>query len=135
MNNAGTHLGDETLSALLDGQLPLPEAHAARSHLSACTGCGSRLEGLRTVTQLLRALPEVETPRDFTIGPRLVGEPAVRYRRLQRWYTRLRTAASAMAAVFVLLLGANVYVDVSRPRAPEERVAALRDSPTEATQE
>jgi hypothetical protein len=126
MSSPAAHLGDETLSNLLDGQLPLPEAQAARSHVGACTNCASRLDELRVVTQLLRAIPEVEPPRDFTIGPRLVGEPAVRYQRLQRWYTWSRTAASAMAALFVLVLGANIYVEAVRQGAPEERLAALR---------
>jgi hypothetical protein len=126
-NNSAAHLNDETFSDLLDGLLAPPEAHAARTHISHCTTCSRQLEELRAVTQLLRALPEIEPPRDFTIGPRPVGEPATSYRRLQRWYTWSRTAASAMAALFVLLFGANVYVDTMRPGAPEMRALLARE--------
>ena len=61
---------------------------------------------------MLRQLPEVDPPRDFSLGPRLVADPP-NVIRLQRWYTATRAAAASLAAVFVLLVAGTLYVDTS----------------------
>jgi hypothetical protein len=123
------HLPDETLSALLDAQLAADQEQAARAHLHACSACERRLAGLRSVVVMLRSLPEVEPPRDFALGPRPVAEPA-NVIRLQRWYTWSRGAAASLAAVFVLLVGGNVYLETV---APPARQVALESSTSVGT--
>ncbi len=118
------HVDDETLSALLDDQLPPSEAAAARRHLDACEACQQRyLELEQVVTTACACLPEIEPPRAFTIGPRAL-EPTPRVRRLEAWYDWSRAVTSALAAVFVLLLGARLYLG-STPAQPA-LVTALR---------
>jgi Putative zinc-finger len=106
------HLSDELLSALLDAdraQLGRGERQAAQAHLDGCAACRRRLAELRVVVGLLRALPDVDPPRDFFLGPRLVGQSA-RVERLRAWYTGARVFAGAAAAACVALLAANLYL-------------------------
>src|SRR5688572_17390811 len=109
MSQPVRHLEDETLSTLLDGQVAPADASAARAHLASCAACSARAEGFATVARLPGSLQEVEPPRDFEPGPRqLVDPPNVI--RLRRWYDATRVAAASLAAVFVALVGASVYV-------------------------
>lgn len=57
----------ETLSAYLDGALPVAERDALERHLASCVECQSQLAGLVRVGQLLRSLPEPALPRSFTL--------------------------------------------------------------------
>ena len=109
------HLSDETLSALLDQQLEPGDLRAANVHVEACASCAERLAELRSVVTLLRSLPELEPPRDFSLGPRLVADPP-NVIRLQRWYTWTRAGAASLAAAFVFLVGGTVYLDSAAPR-------------------
>lgn len=125
--HASDHLEDETLSALVDEQLAADAAEAARAHLETCAECQERLEGFRSVAGLLRELPEITPPRDFKLGPRLadVGADPPNVVRLQRWYTATRTAAAALAAMFVLLSAGTLYVDSQRTP-PSQLASAAR---------
>ncbi|MDQ3808730.1 MAG: hypothetical protein M3336_00395, partial [Chloroflexota bacterium] len=108
------HLSDDVLSLLVDERLPPAEVPAAQAHLATCAECGQRLDELRAVTRLLRRLPAVEPPRDFSIGPRAVPEPA-RVVRLRRWYAWTRTSAASLAAAFAVLLVASAFLDAGAP--------------------
>jgi hypothetical protein len=115
VTHPGDHILDETLSALVDDQLDTDAARGARGHITTCSACRQRLDELRSVVALLRALPELEPPRDFRLGPRrLVDAPNVV--RLRRWYTVARASAASLAAVFVFLSAGALYID-SRPAA------------------
>src|SRR5437016_1677094 len=70
---------------------------------------------MRELVALLRALPSVDPPRDFRLGPRLVADPP-NVIRLRRWYAWSRAGAGALAAAFVFLSVGTLYVD-SRPTA------------------
>jgi hypothetical protein len=109
------HVDDETLSALIDDALPPAEAAAARQHLAACAACQEHYQELEQVVRLVRRLPEVEPPRAFTIGPHALG-PTPRVRRLETWYDASRALTGALAAVFVLLLGARLYLGSTTPQ-------------------
>lgn len=131
----GQHLADESLSALLDEQLSTDEARSARAHLETCSACQVRLDELRSVVALLRALPEIEPPREFLLGPRAVADPP-NVVRLRRWYTATRAAAASLAAVFVFLSVGALYLD-SQPVASPTTLAArpqLASAPAAASQ-
>jgi anti-sigma factor RsiW len=57
----------EALSAYLDDALDGAERDALERHLATCAACRAELAGLRRVGALLRALPEPELPRSFTL--------------------------------------------------------------------
>src|SRR5262245_56683509 len=116
------HLEDESLSALVDEQLLPNEADAARAHLAECDACAMRFADLSSLAMLLRDLPQLEVPRDFSIGPRPAAEPA-NVLRLQRLYGWTRVASTGLAAVFVALVGASVYLDSA---APSQLTSAVR---------
>ncbi len=75
---------------------------------------------------MLQALPSVEPPRDFRLGPRLVADPP-NVIRLRRWYAWSRVAAGALAAVFVFLSVGTLYVD-SRPVSSTATLASKAQS-------
>ena len=55
------HFSELQLLALLDEELPRPEAAAARSHLTRCFPCHRLYEGLRRESDVLRAAAAPET--------------------------------------------------------------------------
>lgn len=113
MTRSADHIGDDLLSAFVDDQVTPQDRALVQAHLRTCALCQQRLDELRAVVDLLRALPDVPTPRDFTLGPRAVADPP-NVVRLRRWYAATRVAAGSLAAVFVLLTAGVLYVD-SRP--------------------
>jgi hypothetical protein len=122
------HLSDETLSALIDNQLSSDDTSASQVHLGTCSACALRRDELRSVAELLRSLPELEAPRDFALGPRVVADPP-NVIRLQRWYAVTRAAAASLAAVFVFLAAGALYVDSQPvPRAATTSAADARSS-------
>jgi hypothetical protein len=124
------HLSDDTLSVLVDEQLSPAELQAARAHLETCARCTEQLAELRALKALLGDLPELDLPRDFALGPRLVGDPP-NVIRLEQWYTWTRAAAASLAAAFVLLVGGTVYLDtVAPPRATTAFEVRSRESVT-----
>jgi hypothetical protein len=123
------HLDDDVLSAFVDQQLTPNESAQVIVHLQTCPECQARLDGLRSVATLLRQLPEIEPPRDFSVGPRLLVDPP-NVVRLQRWYAATRVAAGALAAVFVFLLAGTLYLE-SQPRASTTARPALLAAPAQ----
>jgi anti-sigma factor RsiW len=116
------HLGDEVLSALVDDQLSRDERAPVQAHLGDCSVCQQRLEELRSVVSLLRSLPDVDVPRDFSLGPRVVADPP-NIVRLRRWYTATRIGAATLAAGFLFLSAGALYVD-SRPAVQPVQLSA-----------
>ena len=119
------HLSDEVLSALVDDQLTPDEVSTAQVHLGTCLACQTRLAEMRALVGLLHALPSIEPPRDFQLGPRLVVDPP-NVIRLRRWYAVDRVGAGTLAAAFVFLSVGTLYIG-SRPAAtPSALVSQVR---------
>ena len=111
------HLSDEALSALID-QLHSGHSSNGQAHLAGCASCEQRLRDLRVVVEMLRALPAIEPPRSFVLGPRPAAEPA-NVVRLRRWYVATRALGASLAAVFVLLVAGSAYLDL--PAGPAQQ--------------
>ena len=90
------------LSAYIDGKVSVREAEAVRAHLGACDRCRRELDTLRATVELLRQLPELETPRSFalTVAPVEVA-PAPRI----AWAAGLAASAAGLFLVALLLGG------------------------------
>ncbi|MBV9577903.1 MAG: hypothetical protein JO057_04855, partial [Chloroflexi bacterium] len=69
-----------------------------------------------------------DPPRDFRLGPALLADPP-QVVRLRRWYAVGRIAAASLAALFVVLSSASLYLE-TRPRAPEPSVSTEQTSST-----
>jgi hypothetical protein len=114
------HLTTEQLSALLDKQLSAQEQAIVDAHLQTCQQCRLALAELRQTVVMLRALPQVEVPRSFTLPARLAivqespapghaGNPAgiaitARRRARRNSLQLVFRAVSTLAAVLGLIL-------------------------------
>ncbi len=90
----------EKIRACLDGELPLAEADAVRSHCRTCPECARAWEELAAMADLLPVETAERSERSLW--------PAVRARLRERpsWFTGTRFAVSASAAAAAgLLLG------------------------------
>jgi hypothetical protein len=129
LTHPGEHIADETLSVFIDDRLTPDEARPVRAHLETCSTCQVRLDELESVVAMLRALPSVETPRSFALGPRLVSDPP-NVIRLRRWYVATRVGAASLAAVFVFLSVGSLYFG-SQPT-PSSGVLYVKAEPASA---
>lgn len=121
----GAHLSDETLSTLADQRLPPRELARARAHLRPCATCSTRLEDFARVRELLRALPDLAPPRDLTVGPRPLEAAPGRRSAPRTWYAAARVLGSLSAALFILLLGSDLYSRSIQPARPGPASAPL----------
>jgi hypothetical protein len=122
VTHAADHIDEILLSALVDDQLTGEEKPRALAHLETCAACQQHLNELRSVVSLLRGLPDVPLPRDFSLGPRLLVDPP-NVIRLRQWYGVARTAAASLAAAFVFLSVGTLYVDSRSGSAPAAELA------------
>jgi hypothetical protein len=111
----------EALSAYLDGELDSEAAESLRAHLSTCEACTGALDALHETQSHVRALPQAEVPRSFRIRPSDVEAargrvPQSRGSAVTRWSPMLGGAA---AAVFVVVVGAEVLSQSSTPAAQD----------------
>jgi Putative zinc-finger len=94
----------ETLSALVDGDLPAAEAQAVRAHGAGCAACTAALADLSALVLAARALDRPEPPP--TLWPAVAGELE---RRERPWWMTLRLfgtgALAGAAAVSLVALG------------------------------
>lgn len=93
------HASTEQLSALLDDRAESDERTFLDGHVEQCVVCSNELADLRSVRELLRALPVYLPPRSFTI-PIAVARPTRSFRRL----IPLTRALGAVAAVLCVVL-------------------------------
>jgi anti-sigma factor RsiW len=129
------HATEEQLSALLDSQLPEPEAASILAHLEGCELCRTDLERLRATVTLLQSLPVVASPRPFGLSgwpERRTGSPVSNRRpsllRLPEWLASpvaLRALAGAAAALTVVLFIADAALQpVTSPRSAPVSLSA-----------
>ncbi|MBN1565108.1 MAG: hypothetical protein JXA10_14790 [Anaerolineae bacterium] len=134
----------ELLSAYLDGELAHRERISLEQRLDRETELRAALDDLRETVMIVRDLPPLKAPRNFTLDP-------VLYRRPIPWWQQLFTlgnvlqfsgAVGTMAALLLIvsafMLGSNSANDgTSAPEAAFEQVAepgeiAMFASPTRA---
>jgi len=117
VTQAGHHIDDDLLSAFVDDELAAEEVAHVQSHVVSCVECQARIDEFRTVRDLLRKLPSLTPPREFTLGPRLIVDPP-NVVQMRRWFRTARTAAAALAAIWIGLSAGALYVDFgSQPSA------------------
>jgi len=119
------HASTEQLSAWLDGRAEPEEQGFLAGHLTGCIVCSNELADLRSVRDLLRALPVYLPPQSFDIRREAGRPPAQRYRRL----VPLTRALGAVAAVLCVVL-----FSVDAMQTGYEAPTAVRDSSSTAMQ-
>ncbi len=113
------HLTIEQRSAFLDKQLSSQEQAIVDAHLRDCQQCQQALAELRQTVAILRALPQVEVPRSFTLPARIAAvqeqpvhiNPVVtpisqrkraRQNTLQRTIRVISSLAAVLGLIFIL---------------------------------
>jgi anti-sigma factor RsiW len=109
------------LSAYIDGELSPRLRRKVERHLDACADCRRELESLRATVTLMRRMPVLAPPRDFTLP--LSMQKAPRARGWDSAFGALRLASVAGTFMLVLrgsgalLLGAG-RLSLPAPAAP-----------------
>jgi len=98
VREVGRHASTEQLSALLDGRAESDELVFLAGHVEQCITCSHELGDLRTVRDLLRALPVYLPPRSFTI-PVEARRPARRFGLLIPLTRVMGTVAAVLCVV------------------------------------
>ena len=94
----------EALSAYADGTLAPAERLAVEKRLEQDPALRQALKEIRTTSALLRALPQVRPPRNFTLTPEMAG---IRPGWLRTPLLQLATAVAMVA--FVVTVGVDVF--------------------------
>lgn len=120
----------ERLSAYLDGELPERQAARLEARLEREPDLRRGLQALRATRGVLRSLPELRAPRDFTLSPDTVGARGAGW----SLFPVFRMATAIAAAALALVVGLDVLsgrvgpvADRGMAEAPalEEPAAAL----------
>lgn len=115
----------EDLSAYLDGQLPEQRRRRLEEHLAGCPACERELDGLRSVIEAVKSLPQAPVPRSFAIEP----AAAPRIAPAPRPSLAFGALSAAALVVFGVLLGGDLLTQpggesVEREMASEEMAPA-----------
>jgi negative regulator of sigma E activity len=104
------------LSAYLDGELNPKESARLETRLKADPHLREALRDLDGTRKLLRSLPQVRPPRNFTLSPEMAG---IQQRR--SFYPIFRFATVVAAVALVVLVGADAFFSsgAGMMRAPE----------------
>lgn len=131
LSNRVPHLHEEALSELVDQERlgAVVTRDSSQQHLETCDECQVRLANLRQTVALLTALPEAPLPRDFALGPRHFWSASGPSKKIVHLYRWTRTVASAAVAMFLVLVGASVYVDSVRLQPVSESEPARVETP------
>ena len=115
----------DLLSAYLDGTLNNTERAALETRLQSDTELSRELASLRATVDLVKTLPTLRAPRDFTLTPQMVR------RRPSILTSAAFSALSAAAAVVLLVLGSAFFLNTSLPPSnmAGNQVAALATQP------
>lgn len=110
------------LSAYLDGELNPKESARLETRLKADPHLQEALRDLDGTRKLLRSLPQVRPPRNFTLSPEMAG---IQQRR--SLYPIFRFATVVAAVALVVLVGADAFFStgMGMMRAPEAIVETV----------
>lgn len=125
MKNSIDHRQMEQLSAYTDGMLPTEEAKLLQQEINSTPGLQKELAELQAVRELLRNAPSVQLPRSFTLRPEAVAPQSQLWS--PKWFQQLRLATTAMTAVFIVLVGFNVWRQPASM--PQARLAPVAEAP------
>lgn len=100
----------ELLSAYLDGELSDREKKMLEQRLTLEGALRAELDGLRETVALVRDLPRLKAPRDFTLDPAVYARPAPWWKRLSSFEVALQLSGALGAAASVVLIVAAVLV-------------------------
>jgi hypothetical protein len=93
------------LSQYIDATLSPPETAALEAHLATCEDCRHALDDLRSTVSAVRDLPQVETPRSFSLTPQMLERrSAAPTPSAPRFAVGMRMASAAVAVVLAVVV-------------------------------
>jgi len=104
----------ETLSAYLDDQLGAPERHELEKRLRNNPELSQGLEELRTTRLILRSLPKLRAPRNFTLTPSMAGQ-RIGANLTTGIYPLLRLAATLATLFFFIVTAGGLALRFTLP--------------------
>jgi anti-sigma factor RsiW len=110
----------EILSAYLDDQLKPGEVKRLETRLSENSGLSATLEDLKRTRLMVRSLPKVRAPRNFTLSPQMVAG----IQRPARSFWQLSPSWGMVSAISVMLLMIALMGDLMGVFTPAPLLAA-----------
>jgi len=104
----------ETLSAYLDDQLGVQERKDLESRLVRDPALNRGLDELRSTRMILRSLPKLRAPRNFTLTPSMAGQK-VGASTTTGAYPLLRLASMLATLFFILVSAGGLALRISQP--------------------
>ena len=98
----------QLLSEYVDEQLPLWQKTRLEKRLQTNQDLRDTLEELRKNKALLRSLPRMKAPRNFTLTPQLVGRKATRQQQIYRWVPVFQYATVLATFLLILVLAGDI---------------------------
>ncbi|MBU1660613.1 MAG: hypothetical protein KKD28_03985 [Chloroflexi bacterium] len=111
----------ETLSVYLDGQVRPRARTSLEARLQTDPSLSAALDELRRTRSVLRSLPRLRAPRNFTLTPQMAGQPRVIASRL---YPAFRLASALASLLFVLVVAGDFLGLGGMATAPLKEAAA-----------
>ena len=110
----------ETLSAYLDGQLTSEEQARLEARLGKDPHLQRALGELQRTRSLVRSMPRLKAPRNFTLAPEQVGE---RHPVREKLFLAFRLASAVASILFILVLMGDFLGAGGLPPRPENLAA------------
>ena len=106
----GGHIAGEDISAYVDEELSPAETSRVHAHLQSCDECRTLADDMRATQTLVRSMPLVRAPRDFTLGPEFDVAPArgASDNAPKRGWFNFMPAVAMSAAILMLLVFADL---------------------------
>jgi anti-sigma factor RsiW len=118
----------ELLSAYVDGELTARERAEVEQRLTHDPELRATLDDLRQTVTLVRSLPDLKAPRNFTLNPATYGRKKSWWHFRLEWVGMLGTAASIMLIVLGVLLSQNNASQKARPQAGVDQAVAITNA-------
>jgi anti-sigma factor RsiW len=110
-----SHRDYEQISAYLDGGLKPKERARVEARLQSNDALQAALQEIRKTRSLLRSLPRMRSPRNFTLTPAMVGKPVTRFGLYPSSYYTLRLSAVLSSVLLVCVLIGDFLTSGLRP--------------------
>ncbi len=114
----------ERLSAYLDGELSDLERVRLEARLQEEDRLQGALQELQGTVSIMRSLPQVAPPRNFTLSPEMAGQREVGWRYPAMQFATALAAALLVAVIAFDALSPSVGMMAGAPAAPAERMEA-----------
>ena len=110
-----SHRDYEQISAYLDGGLKPNERARVEARLQSDDAFQATFQEMRKTRSLLRSLPRMRSPHNFTLTPAMVGKPVTRPGLYPRSYYTLRLSAVLSSVFLVVVLIGDFLTSGLRP--------------------